>query len=212
MSTAPETERRIREAAFRALVKHGYAGLSLTDIGEELGQNPSIIYHYFDNKDDLLLSMIDVFVDIFVDERTEQPITDAEDELRMIIDQILHPQPDHVHKVMSSPPENIETAVSRVFVELWAHAIWDDDFRCETTEVENSLREILTRTIRTGMERGEFRSVNPELTAEHIFFLLKQGLHTHATTNRAAIDRVHTLVNQIVDELSTDKQSECLGA
>lgn len=208
MSTAPEMEQRIREAAFRALVKHGYADLSLTDIGEELGQNPSIIYHYFDNKDDLLLSMIDVFVDIFIDKQEKQPTTDAEEELRTIIDRILHPNPDHVRKVMSSPPENIETAVSRVFVELWAHAIWDGNFRTEITQVENSLREMLTRTLRAGIERGEFQSVDPELTADHILYLLKQGLHTHATTNRAAIDRVHTLVIQIVDELSIENSEE----
>lgn len=72
MSSYPETEQRIREAAFRALAEHGYADLSIKDIGEELNQNLSIIYYYyFDSKDDLLLSMLDVFIEIFVRQRTE---------------------------------------------------------------------------------------------------------------------------------------------
>lgn len=77
MSRYPETEQRIREAAFRALAEHGYADLSIKDIGEELRQNPSITCYYFDSKDQLLLSMLDVFVEIFIGQRTEQPITDA---------------------------------------------------------------------------------------------------------------------------------------
>ncbi|WP_459193740.1 TetR/AcrR family transcriptional regulator [Halosimplex sp. J119] len=205
MSSGSETEQRIREAAFRALVEHGYADLSLTDIGEELGQNPSIIYHYFDSKDDLLLSMLDGFVDIFVDRQTDAPIADAEAALRGIIDQMLHPEPERVSEVISSPPEDVETAIARVFVELWAHSIWDPDFRAATTAVEGNVRDVLALTIQSGIERDQFRPVDPERTADHLFFLLKQGLHTRATTNRdAPIDRVHALTNDIVDDLVDD--------
>ncbi|WP_121743565.1 TetR/AcrR family transcriptional regulator [Natronorubrum halophilum] len=203
MSSRPETEQRIREAAFRALVKHGYADLSVKDIGEELGQNPSIIYHYFDSKDDLLLSMLDVFVDIFIDRQAENPITDVKAELREFVGQILHPKPARVKQVMFAPPSDIEKATSRVFVELWAHATWDSDFRRKTTIVENRLRETVARMIRTGIELEQFRPVDPELTADHILFLLKQGIHTRTTTNRdGAVDRVQTLVEGIIADIS----------
>lgn len=205
MSSHPETEQRIREAAFRALVKHGYADLSIKDIGEELSQNPSLIYHYFDSKDDLLLSMLDVFVEIFIGQQSEQPITDAEKELRRIIGQILHPKPAQVEQVMFSPPADIEKAISRVFVELWAHATWDSDFRRETTQVEDRLRETITRIIRAGIDLEQFRPVDPELTADHIFFLLKQGIHTRPTTNRdSSIEQVQTIVDGIIADISRE--------
>jgi len=122
MGRHPETEQRIREAAFRALVEHGYADLSIKDIGEELGQNPSLIYHYFDSKDDLLLSMLDVFVEIFLDQRTEKPITDAQAELREFVGQILHPKPAQVEQAMFSPAVGYRDGDLSIFVELWAHA------------------------------------------------------------------------------------------
>ncbi|MCO8243497.1 TetR/AcrR family transcriptional regulator [Haladaptatus sp. AB643] len=205
MSSHPETEQRIREAAFRALVEHGYADLSIKDIGNELGQNPSIIYHYYDSKDDLLRSMLDVFVEIFVGQQNEQPITDAEDELRRFVKQILHPTSAQVERAIFSPPSDIETAVSRVYVELWAHATWDDDFRKETTQAEDSLRTMITRILQAGIESGQFQSVDAELTADHICFLIEQGLHTRTTTNRDdAVERVLTIIDGIVADISRE--------
>ncbi|WP_231186496.1 TetR/AcrR family transcriptional regulator [Haladaptatus sp. DYF46] len=203
MSSHPETEQRIREAAFRALVEHGYADLSIKDIGVELGQNPSIIYHYYDSKDDLLLSMLDVFVEIFVGQQNEQPITDSEAELRRFVGQILHPTPAQVEQVMFSPPSDIETAISRVYVELWAHATWDDTFRTETTHVEDRIRTVIARILQAGIESGQFEPVDAELTADHIFFLLKQGIHTRTTTDRDdAVERVQTIIDGIVTGIS----------
>lgn len=203
MSNASETEQRIREAAFRALAEHGYTDLTLVDIGDELGQNPSLIYHYFDSKDELLLSMLDVFVDLFVGRRAEEPIDDPEAALRTFVSQILHPDPTRVAGVMESPPADIETALSRVFVELWAHATWDDAFRAETTAIETRVHETIARILRVGIERGCFVSVDPELTADHVFFLLKQGLHTRTTTDSGtATDRVERITDTIIDDLS----------
>ncbi|MFC6723232.1 TetR/AcrR family transcriptional regulator [Halobium palmae] len=205
MSDNPGTKQRIREAAFRALAEHGYADLSIKDIGEELGQNPSIIYHYFDSKDDLLLSMLDDFVGIFVGRRLEQPVTDAETELSAFVDQVLHPSTEQVEQAMDSPPADIETTVARVFVELWAHATWDDAFREETTRVDGRMREVLTHVIQAGIDDEQFRPVDVELTADHVLFLLKQGLHTRTTTNRDdAVDRVQLLVDGIIADISDD--------
>jgi AcrR family transcriptional regulator len=203
MSTEPETQQRIREAAFRALAEHGYTDLTLVDIGEELGQNPSLIYHYFSSKDELLLSMLDVFVELFIGQKVEEPIDDPEADLRTFVSQLLHPDPRQVEQVMESPPADIETALSRVFVELWAHAIWDDEFRAETTAIEARVHETLVRILRVGIERGYFVSIDPEQTADHIFLLLKQSLHTRTTTDsETATDRVERITNDIIDDIS----------
>lgn len=206
MSSYPETEQRIREAAFRALAEHGYADLSLKDIGAELGQNPSIIYHYFDSKDDLLLSMLDTFVEIFVGHQSERPESDAEAALREFVEQVLHPTPERVERAMHAPPDDIETALSRVYVELWAHATWDAEFREKTTEVEARLQTVIARLVRSGVESGEFREVDAEATADHLLFLVRQGLHTRTTTNRRNADtRVQSLVDEIISDLSTEE-------
>lgn len=205
MDNYPETEQRIREAAFRALVKHGYADLSIKDIGEELGQNPSIIYHYFDSKDDLLLSMLDVFVEIFIGQHAEGSIRDPREELEQFVGQVLHPTPAQVEGVMFSPPSDIEKAISRVYVELWAHATWDSEFRRKTTEIEERLKTAITHIIHSGIETDQFRPVDAEPTADHILFLLKQGVHTHTTTNRdTAIEQAQTLIDEIIADISLE--------
>lgn len=207
MSSSPDTEQRIREAAFRALIEHGYANLSIKDIGDELGQNPSIIYHYFESKDDLLLSMLDEFVKRFVGGQTEQTVSDAEAELRQFVGQILNPDPSSVEEMMAAVPYDIETANSRMFVELWGHAIWDHDFRRKTTEVDARLRATITRTVQSGIEAGQFRPVNAELTADHLLFLVKQGLHTRATTNRDdGVERAQELIDDIIEDLSAQRE------
>jgi len=40
--------------------------------------------------------------------------------------------------------------------------------------VEDRLRDTVTRILRAGIELEQFRPVDPELTADHILFLLKQ--------------------------------------
>ena len=205
MSDRLETEQRIREAAFRALAEHGYTDLTLTDIGDELGQNPSLIYHYFGSKDELLLSMLDVFVELFVGERIGKPIDDPEADLRTFVSQLLHPDPRQIEQVLESPSIDIETAMSRVFVELWAHATWDDEFRTETTAIEARVHETVAQILRVGVERGTFAAVDPELTADHIFFLVKQGIHTRTTTDsETATDRVERITNGIIDDIVQD--------
>ncbi|MXR20050.1 TetR/AcrR family transcriptional regulator [Halobacterium bonnevillei] len=203
MSRSPDTEQRIREAAFRALVEHGYADLSIKDIGDELEQNPSLIYHYFDSKDDLLLSMLEEFVEQFVDWQAERTAPDAEAELRQFVSQILHPDPSSVEEMTAALPHDIETANARMFVELWAHATWDGDFRRKTTEVDARLQATIAGIVQSGIGSGQFRTVDAELTADHLLFLVKQGLHTRATTNREdSVERTQELVDEVIEDLS----------
>ena len=111
-----------------------------------------------------------------------------------------------VQRVMASPPSDIEEAMLRVYVELRAHATWDRDFRSETTRVEARLTAALTRILRAGIENDQFRPVDAELTADHLLFLLKQGIHTRTTTNRSdAVEDVQTIINGIIAEISREE-------
>jgi AcrR family transcriptional regulator len=205
MSTPIATEQQIREAAFHALVEHGYTDLSIKDIGAESDHDPSLIYHYFDSKDDLLLSMLDVFVDMFVGEQVQEPITDPEAELRGFTDHLLHPTPAQADRVMASPPAETAVAISRVYVELWAHATWDDQYRRRVTAIENRLQTAITHLIRAGVDTGEFQEVDVEKTAELVLSLVLQRLHTRITTDRTVA--VETIAN-LVDETITGLRSE----
>ena len=57
------TRRRILQAAARLIAERGAAAVSLEDVEREAGVGRSQLYHYFDGRDDLLRSVIDVTTD-----------------------------------------------------------------------------------------------------------------------------------------------------
>ncbi len=60
-----DTREAILGAAFRALCEHGYADLTIKRIGEEFDKSPSLVYHHYDGKDELLVDLLEFLLDRF---------------------------------------------------------------------------------------------------------------------------------------------------
>lgn len=60
-----DTRQAILGAAFRALCDHGYADLTISRIGEEFDKSPSLVYHHYDGKDELLVDLLEFLLDGF---------------------------------------------------------------------------------------------------------------------------------------------------
>lgn len=60
-----ELRQAILDAAQRLFLAHGYNGLSLRQVAEEVGYTPTTIYLYFADKDDLLFAVVDQAYDRF---------------------------------------------------------------------------------------------------------------------------------------------------
>ncbi|EMA63330.1 TetR/AcrR family transcriptional regulator [Halorubrum lipolyticum] len=60
-----DTREAILGAAFRALCEHGYADLTISRIGEEFDKSPSLVYHHYDGKDELLVDLLGFLLDDF---------------------------------------------------------------------------------------------------------------------------------------------------
>lgn len=56
---ADQTKERIIEAAYHALVRHGYHETSMKDIAAEAGLAPGLAHYYFQTKEDLLVAAIE---------------------------------------------------------------------------------------------------------------------------------------------------------
>jgi AcrR family transcriptional regulator len=73
MTQAPATERgratreRILQAAAELVAEKGAAGMSLDDVRARTGASRSQLYHYFDDRDDLIRAVIDVTTDAVLD-------------------------------------------------------------------------------------------------------------------------------------------------
>ncbi|SDF60672.1 transcriptional regulator, TetR family [Halorubrum xinjiangense] len=59
------TRQAILGAAFRALCEHGYANVTIQRIGDEFDKSPSLVYHHYDGKDELLIDLLGFLLDEF---------------------------------------------------------------------------------------------------------------------------------------------------
>src|SRR3989442_13090461 len=62
---------RVREAAAELIAKKGAAGMSLDDVRARTGASRSQLYHYFEDRDDLVRAVIDVTIDTVLDTQGE---------------------------------------------------------------------------------------------------------------------------------------------
>ncbi|OYR56233.1 TetR/AcrR family transcriptional regulator [Halorubrum halodurans] len=60
-----DTREAILGAAFRALCEHGYADLTIKRIGEAFEKSPSLVYHHYDGKDELLVDLLEFLLEDF---------------------------------------------------------------------------------------------------------------------------------------------------
>src|SRR6201987_6400232 len=61
------TRQRILQAAAELVAEKGAAGMSLDDVRARTGASRSQLYHYFEDRDDLVRTVIDVTTDAVID-------------------------------------------------------------------------------------------------------------------------------------------------
>jgi len=71
-----DTRQAILGAAFRALCEHGYANVTIQRIGDEFDKSPSLVYHHYDGKDDLLIDLLGFLLDEFEASVADGPVTE----------------------------------------------------------------------------------------------------------------------------------------
>ncbi|EMA68925.1 TetR family transcriptional regulator [Halorubrum aidingense JCM 13560] len=199
-----DTREAILGAAFRALCAHGYADLTISRIGEEFDKSPSLVYHHYDGKDELLVDLLEFLLDGF-----EASISSGafdlspRDRIDAYISATLDPESvDDAH----APDGRFMTAI----VELRAQAATDDAYRDHfdrSDRVFGAFLEAAVRDAATDREATESldatadREATESLDAEEVAATLQTfatgGMLRWATTadrdwvapSRAGIDR-----------------------
>ena len=168
-----ESEERIMEATHRALLRYGYAQLSISRIASELDQSKASLYYHYDSKEDLLLSFLEYVTDqlesnIYAD-NNESP----SQELERFIETLLPLRLD-----------DDESQLRAAMVELRSQAVMDEKFRKQFTEIDDRIVDHLERIINKGIDEGEFRNVDATRIAEQIFATVNGVMYNRATTDR----------------------------
>ena len=95
---ATESREIILNTTTRLLALQGAAGVGMRDIARESGVAPSVIYHYFANKDDLLKAAFDMVNTRLGLIRSQLPATNSASEL---LAQRIRFQIDHAEEVVA---------------------------------------------------------------------------------------------------------------
>ena len=142
----------ILDSALSVFVKKGYAETRMEDIVELSGLSKGAIYHHYDSKRDLFLSLIEhwenySFPNIFnkdLDENT------ASDVLREI-----------VKDIVDSFKNNKKVFLAEL--EFWSLANHDDDVRDKTKQLYIKLLKLFKSIISHGIKNNEFKNIDLEI-------------------------------------------------
>jgi AcrR family transcriptional regulator len=164
-------------ATYVALQEHGYAGLSIGRIADEADLSKSTFYHHYDDREDLLLSFLEYMLEEFMRLFSAGAGSTPRERLETFLDLLMGTEfpPDGSGGV---PPKD---NVLRTYVQLRGQAAGQSAFREKFTETDLRLREQLAYILRSGIEEGAFRDVDPEATAEFVLTLAAGNIMRRAT-------------------------------
>jgi AcrR family transcriptional regulator len=150
----------IISAFFKVIAEKGLAGASTREIATVAGCSHGILRHYFGNKDGLIQNAVDFLMDDYMAEfkRGAATHTSAMDQIK------------YLFEVFSV--EKFDMELSRAWIEIFifskTHAAIAKTFQEFYRTVKGKIADI----IRQGIEAGEFRSLDPTITANMIFSCL----------------------------------------
>lgn len=183
------TEEEILAATYRALIAHGYAGLTVKRIGEEFEKSPSLIYHHYEDKDDLVLACLEFMLDEYAEQLTGEAIPDPKRHLAGMFAWLL-----------TAGKRADDAAFLSLLVDLRSQAVHDTEYRAHFSRSDAVFREHMTDMLQRGSADGTLDIENPEGTAEVLFTLALGTIVRGATAAddgwphrlRTAIDRYLT--------------------
>ncbi|MDR3594949.1 TetR/AcrR family transcriptional regulator [Clostridium sp.] len=165
--------KKILDAASEILVEEGYDKLSIRKIASRIEYSPGIIYHYFKDKGEIIAFIVEeeygkilkMLSEIPID--AENPEKTIEQTFRGYIELILE-APEKFRAILMNDIEAVQEKVN----------ILDRGISKERKSMQG-----LCKVIELGIEKGKFRKMDAELTAQIIW------TSTHGLISRLIIEK-----------------------
>ncbi len=191
--SADDTRTAIMEATYQALVKHGYADLTIQRIADEFDKSKSLLYHHHDGKDDLLVDFLEFVLDHFEEGITLSEGDTPDERLRSLVGSLADPDAE----------PNDEFA--GVVVELRAQAVHHDDYTAHFTRSNEFFHDHIADIVAEGIEEDVFREVDPDRTASFLLTFANGAMTDDVTTDcpdamRAARDELDAYVENCLSK------------
>ena len=171
-----ERHLQIVEAAVKVFLRKGYRKTTMPEIAREAGLSIGGVYWYFKSKDEVVLAILE---DVFR--------SDLDD-----LNSLLSTETSASERLKSFVATYVEsydemTWLNTIGIEFYGQAGHDPLVRGFIQAYISHYRQALVRLIEQGIERGEFRTVNPVDTANAIIGL-EEGLSMIASADPEGVN------------------------
>ncbi len=161
---APKRREEIVDATVRLLARDGLPSLTMKALAKEAGLPQGSLHYFFSNKGAIIEAAVDRVMRA-LHQRVALKTGDAQDprrRLRAIIEACI-----------GTAEEQGEFWT--ILVQFWSAMLYDAKLRSTNAALYVSLRRLIGRIVRAGIQSGEFRSVTPE-GAGAVILALVDGL------------------------------------
>ncbi|SEP22706.1 transcriptional regulator, TetR family [Halorientalis persicus] len=175
---ASGTEELIIESAYKALLEHGYADVTMKKIGNELPRSTSIIYTYYDSKDDLLFALLQHLLRWFEPEEID---TCGDPHGQLI---------QHIESMLEILNEESDRNGFATIAELRVNAKHNDRFQDKFEELDSACKKHFSTLIEQGIEKGQYKEVDPEPAASFLYSSVVGELSLHCMSENSTESNV----------------------
>jgi len=134
---------RILEAATRCFIQHGFHSASVATISEAAEMSPGLIYRYFENKNAIILAIVEAQLEVFKRRLCSLHSTGALAEAML----------DYFE---SHDKELYGSASAPLFLEISAEATRDPDIAKAVRRIDSTVRTALAKWFHRGREEGGY--------------------------------------------------------
>ena len=179
-----QRKNQILKAALFVIVEKGYERSRMDDIVQSSKLSKGAIYWYYKSKKDVYLSLVDHWVKNYNSgfiENLEKHST-ASAQLKGLFDYFIN-QFDK------------DPTAFKILVEFWSLSGRDSDFNDKLQKVYSEFLEYIVKIIQDGVDSGEFKNVNPRITALSIL-INNEGINWFTLFNKSGVEAheyIHTI-------------------
>ena len=175
---------QIMNAAQVVVASKGYDQARMDDIVEKAQLSKGAIYWYYKSKKDIYLSLIDYWFNEYsagVLKSLEDKDSSSE-QLKSLFEYFV-----------DQFDQNPDTF--KIMVEFWRTSGLDVDFNNKLQEIYSQFLEYIIDIIKNGIDSGEFKEVDPRITALSILINI-EGIHWFTLFDKSGVE-AHEYINTI---------------
>lgn len=176
---APDTRRKILNAAFEEFYRNGFHAASLDDIVKAAGITKGALFHYFSGKRDLAFTVVDEIIEPLTRERWLNPLADSADpvtDLKRCVRQCVKEDIRSGAWLLGCPLNNLAQEMSPL----------DEGFRKRIDKLYDTWRKGLAAAVVSGAKQGNVRKDAPPRQVAALVVAAQMGIWGSGKSSRSA--------------------------